>query len=93
MGLRYFHRMRVLPGLRLNFSRSGISTSVGRRGLWVTYGRRGRRTTVELPRTGIYCTNVSKLRGAVPARSGSGVGLWLLWLLLALAAGAYVASR
>jgi hypothetical protein len=72
----------------LNFSRSGISTSFGRRGLWVTYGRR-RRLTVGLPGTGLSYTSVSKSDGGqqkqpraqeTPGRPGSG----LIWALLAL---------
>lgn len=31
MSLRFFRRVRIIPGLRVNFSKSGASLSVGRR--------------------------------------------------------------
>lgn len=53
MGFRFHRSVRLLPGLRLNLSRSGVSASVGRRGAWLTLGRRGVRATVGIPGTGI----------------------------------------
>jgi uncharacterized protein DUF4236 len=38
VGLRYHHRLALLPGLRINLSRSGASVSVGHRGAWYTVG-------------------------------------------------------
>jgi hypothetical protein len=38
---RFYHRVRVFPGLSVNLSRSGPSLSVGVRGAHVTVGRRG----------------------------------------------------
>jgi hypothetical protein len=43
MGLRFYRRISLLPGLRLNASRSGLSLSIGHRGAWYTVGPRGRR--------------------------------------------------
>jgi hypothetical protein len=55
--LRYFRRVSLLPGLRLNASRRGLSVSVGHRGLgWLTVGPRGRRVTVDTPIKGLYYT-------------------------------------
>ena len=51
--LRFRRSFGVLPGLRLNVSKSGVSTSVGRRGLWLTLGPRGTRSTVGLRGTGL----------------------------------------
>jgi hypothetical protein len=51
---RFFKRIPVIPGLRLNLSKSGVSVSLGRKGAWTTFSRRGRRTTVGAPGTGIY---------------------------------------
>jgi hypothetical protein len=59
MGLRFRRRISILPGVRLNVSRSGISTSIGTRGAWVTYGRRAR-ATIGVPGTGISYTTTSK---------------------------------
>jgi hypothetical protein len=89
MGLRYRKRIR-LPFGRLNLSRSGASVSIGRPGAWMTFGHGRRRATLGWPGSGLSYTSISKAQGAAPTRSGAA---WLLWLLLALAAGAYVASR
>ena len=41
MGLRFFRRKQLFPGLRLNVSKSGPSLSMGVRGADMTVGRRG----------------------------------------------------
>jgi hypothetical protein len=71
MGLRFRRSVRLFPGVRLNFSGSGISTSIGARGAHVTYGHGHVRTTVGLPGTGISYTSISKHQGS---RSPSPVG-------------------
>jgi hypothetical protein len=45
MSLRFFRRIRTVPGLRVNLSKSGASVSIGTRGAWYTIGPRGRRIT------------------------------------------------
>ena len=70
MGFRFFRRMKTAPGVRLNFSKSGISPSVGVRGARVTFGRRGIRKTVGIPGTGLFYTEVSSPgRGRGTARA------------------------
>jgi hypothetical protein len=56
MTLRFFRRVRIFPGLRMNLSRSGASLSVGRKGMWYTAGPRGQRATLALPGTGLFWT-------------------------------------
>jgi hypothetical protein len=56
MGFRFNRRIRILPGVRVNLSKSGVSTSIGGRGAWLTFGKRGTRATVGLPGTGISYT-------------------------------------
>ena len=56
MGLRFWKRIKILPGITLNLSKSGISISFGTRGLRYTIGRNRRQTTIGLPGTGIYYT-------------------------------------
>jgi hypothetical protein len=53
MGFRFRRSIRIGPGLRVNLSKSAISTSAGRRGAWFTFGPRGMRSTVGLPGTGL----------------------------------------
>ena len=56
---RLFRRKNVLPGLRVNLSKSGPSLSVGVRGAHVTFGRRGVTRTVGIPGTGVFYTSRS----------------------------------
>ncbi|HHK3933729.1 TPA: DUF4236 domain-containing protein [Pseudomonas aeruginosa] len=53
MGFRFSKRITIVPGVRLNISRSGISTSVGPRGLSLTMGKRGTYLNAGLPGTGL----------------------------------------
>ena len=53
MGFRFRRRLRVVPGIYLNFSKSGVSTSIGRRGATLNLSGNGARTTVGLPGTGL----------------------------------------
>jgi len=41
MGFRFFRRIKIAPGFRVNLSRSGVSASISRRGAWFTIGPRG----------------------------------------------------
>lgn len=56
MGFRFRRTIKVLPGIRLNLSRSGVSTSVGVRGAHITAGHGKVRETVGIPGSGIYYT-------------------------------------
>ena len=44
MSFRFQRRINIGPGLRLNMSKSGVSTSVGRKGAWLTFGNKGMRS-------------------------------------------------
>jgi hypothetical protein len=57
VGLRFYRRVRLCPGLSVNLSRSGPSLSVGVRGAHVTVGRRGVTKTVGIPGTGVFYTS------------------------------------
>lgn len=46
MGFRFSRRIKVLPGVSINLSKSGASVSVGPRGAKVTVGPRGVTQTV-----------------------------------------------
>jgi hypothetical protein len=61
---RLWRRVKIAPGVSINFSKSGPSVSVGPRGAKITVGRRGMRQTVGIPGTGIYATRqLSKAPG------------------------------
>ncbi len=78
MGLRFRRSIRLLPGVRLNFSRSGISTSLGGHGATVNLSHRGVRTTVGLPGTGLSYShldphqNGTSASPAQPQSTGAG---------------------
>jgi hypothetical protein len=72
MAFRFRRSKKILPGVRLNVSKSGVSTSIGPRGASVTVGKRGVRATVGLPGTGLsYSTQLGpkpkRQRAAQPA--------------------------
>jgi hypothetical protein len=72
MGFRFRRSVKILPGVRLTLSRSGVSTSVGGRGAWLTFGRRGTRATVGLPGSGIsYSTTIPAARQTAVNRPGA----------------------
>ena len=99
MGLRFRRTIRIVPGLRMNFSKSSASLSVGGRGAAVNLGSKGVRTTVGIPGTGIssssYTSHAQRTARtqAAPAGRNSAVykdaNLALACLLLA-AAGIWV---
>lgn len=66
MGLRFYRRVRIAPGLALNLSASGASLSIGGRGGRVTFGRKGTRYTVGLPGTGLYVTEQTPRKPSAP---------------------------
>ena len=56
---RFFRRVKLMPGVTMNLSKSGPSFSFGARGAHVTVGRRGVRRTVGIPGTGLFYTSRS----------------------------------
>ena len=54
MGWRYRKRIKILPGIYFNISKSGISTNVGVKGASVTFGSKGTYVNTGLPGTGLY---------------------------------------
>ncbi|NBP40690.1 MAG: DUF4236 domain-containing protein, partial [Betaproteobacteria bacterium] len=53
MGFRFYKGLRLLPGVRVNFSKRGASLSLGGRGLSVNLSPSGVRTTVGVPGSGV----------------------------------------
>ena len=76
-GLRFQKRLRILPGVRVNLSKSGASTSIGPRGADVNIGRDGVTTNAGIPGTGLsYRSKLGKtgsgLIGVVALVAGLG---------------------
>ena len=91
MSFRFYRRIPLIPGLRMNLSRSGPSLSIGGRGAWYTIGPRGRRATVGLPGSGVFWTE--RYPPAAPPHAGHRLafgfaalvilaGLFAVWWLL-----------
>jgi hypothetical protein len=53
MGFRFQRRLKLFPGVRLNFSRGGISTTIGVRGAGITLGAHGAYVNLGIPGTGL----------------------------------------
>lgn len=53
MGFRFRKTISIMPGVRVNLSKSGSSVSVGRRGATVNVGRRGTFFTAGIPGSGL----------------------------------------
>jgi len=53
MHIRFRRTFKIFPGVRLNVSRHGISTSVGPRGMHLTFNKYGVRQSVGLPGSGL----------------------------------------
>jgi hypothetical protein len=78
MGFRFRQSFKIIPGVRLNLSRSGASVSLGPRGLHYTIGSHGTRTTVGLPGSGIswtaYQAYSSGNRSSLPSHPSRNAG-------------------
>jgi hypothetical protein len=54
MGLRFQRRIKILSGVRINLSKSGVGFSVGGRGAHIGITARGQRyTSIGMPGTGL----------------------------------------
>ena len=57
MGLRFRKSITIFPGVKLNISKSGLSVSVGKKGVHASAGTSGRKSvSVGLPGTGLSYT-------------------------------------
>lgn len=52
--MKFRKRVKVFPGFHLNFSNSGISSSLGVRGASITFGKKGTYLNTSIPGTGLY---------------------------------------
>lgn len=54
MAINFRKRKKILPGVYLNFSKKGISTTVGPRGANINFGKKGAYLNTGIPGTGFY---------------------------------------
>lgn len=54
MAWNYRKRVKIAPGVHLNFSKNGVSTSIGPKGAKITFGKNGTYMNTSIPGTGLY---------------------------------------
>ena len=95
--MRFQKRIKIAPGICLNLSRKGVSTSLGVPGARVTYGHGQKRTTVGLPGTGISHSEVERIAPAEsppPAQENDTVNLLIgIGFIAFLIFGAWFISK
>jgi hypothetical protein len=88
-GLRFQRRIRLLPGVHLNLSLSGVGISAGGRGFHVGRTARGQTyVSAGLPGTGLsvrrYAPSASKVGLTSTTRPAFSHGVWIAFLALAV---------
>lgn len=91
MGFRFRRTIKIIPGLRLNVGKRGVSASVGVRGAHVTVGKGGTRHTVGIPGTGASWTDY-KPHGAPSPQVSRWSSPGPLWSIAIVAAVIIVAA-
>lgn len=86
MGFRFQKRIKLMPGVVINASKSGLSTSIGHKGARITLGHGKTRTTVGLPGSGLSHTAITSNSAEPGSPSGPSVrvGLWGIVLVMVL---------
>lgn len=75
MPFRFRKTFKLGKGLRLNLSKSGISTTIGKRGASLTVGKRGIRSNIGIPGTGLsYSSQIGSPNTERMAGSSKGGG-------------------
>jgi len=85
MALRIRKSIKIAPGLKINLSKSGISTSLGGKGATVNVSKRGTRVTTGIPGTGLSSSKLYRA-GKGAAAQTTPTPLWahvVSWLLIA----------
>jgi hypothetical protein len=89
MPFRFRRRLRLLPGIHLNLSRSGVSATVGVPGMRVTLGRRPA-LNVGIPGTGIsYRESLGRAPHAPTSPPARSVHVHWWWIALAVVLAAW----
>ena len=78
MGIRFRRSIKLAPGIRMNFSGSGVSWTVGPRGASLGFGSRGTYLNTGVPGTGLYSRqrlDSGEQRGRPSSESSAGKAL------------------
>jgi hypothetical protein len=71
MGWNYKKRIKIIPGIHLNISKNGISTTIGVRGASLNIGKSGAYLNTTIPGTGIYSRH--KISPSTKFKLGEGI--------------------
>ena len=84
MTFRFRRTLKIVPGVRLNVGKRGVSASV--RGAHVTVGKAGTRSTVGIPGTGASWTKYRShdAPGSPAGKKSSAGPLWSILIVLAV---------
>jgi hypothetical protein len=92
VGFRFRKRVKLLPGVWVNLSKGGVSTSVGGKGLTVNLKSSKVKTTASIPGTGMSYSETADTQAhqattsdPAPARAGIPIWVWLLLFVIVLA--------
>lgn len=58
MGFRFHKSISIIPGIRVNVSKTGMSVSVGSAPLTVNVGKSGTKVTTSIPGTGLSWSKI-----------------------------------
>ncbi len=85
MGFRFRKSISIVPGVRLNIGKKGISSlSVGKRGASVNFGKNGTHANVGIPGSGLSYRTRLDGPNRPPQREASGFSFWPIFLLVLL---------
>jgi len=73
MGFKFRKRIKIAPGININLSKSGVSTSVGKPGATVNFGKNGVKGTVGIPGSGLSYSETLKSNPNVKPSNGLSV--------------------
>jgi hypothetical protein len=81
-GLRFRKIISLLPGVKLNLSKSGASVSLGQKGFTYNIGAKGSRTTVGAPGSGLSYSEYASHKET--ANKNTTRYIWIGLLVIAL---------
>lgn len=87
MAFRIRKSFKIAPGIRLNVSKSGVSTSVGGKGFTTNLSKKGTRVTAGIPGTGLSTSKLYRPGKAPRANDGipaakPGLGSYIITVLI-----------
>jgi hypothetical protein len=82
MGLRFKKSINILPGLRLNLSKNGVSTTIGKSGSCVNISKNGVKGTIGIPGSGLSYTETISTKSNYKPNTGLFVVLVIIFVII-----------